>query len=261
MKRIVLIGSGNVAEALAPALSGLTAQGYALIQLWGRNPERTHALADRISRPWSTDPSELGEADLYLMSVSDRAIGELSERLPFPTGAIVAHTAGSISFEELSSKIHHRGIFYPLQTFTAGRAIDLHPVPLFVCGEDTETTRTLTDLAHAISDQVYPSHPEQLRQIHLAAVFACNFSNHLYAIAQQLLAQKAIPIDVLRPLIAETTAKALEASQAADVQTGPARRGDIPTQERHLKMLADHPAWQQIYQHISNDIWETSKKT
>ena len=261
MTRIVLIGSGNVADALAPALSGLTDKGYTLVQLFGRHPERVRTLADRIACPWATNPQELAEADLYLLSVSDRAIGELSDRLLFPREAVVAHTAGSVSFEELSPKIRHRGILYPLQTFTAGRTIDLYQVPLFICGGDTETVQILTELAHAISAQVYPSDPGQLRQIHLAAVFTCNFSNHLYAIAQQLLAQKALPAEVLRPLIAETTAKAMEAGQAADVQTGPARRGDRPTQERHLKMLADHPAWQQIYQYISNDIWETSKKT
>ncbi len=261
MKRIVLIGSGNVAEALVSALSGLTDKGYSLVQLFGRNPERVHTLADRAACPWSTNPQELAEADLYLLSVSDRAIGALSDSLTFPTEAVVAHTAGSVSFEDLSPKIHHRGIFYPLQTFTSGRTIDLHQVPFFVCGEDAVTVQVLTELAHTIVPKVYPSHPEQLRQIHLAAVFACNFSNHLYTIAQHLLAQKNIPAEVLRPLIAETTAKAMDAEQAADVQTGPARRGDLSTQERHLKMLADHPAWQQIYQHISNDIWETSKKT
>ena len=261
MTRIVLIGSGNVAEALVPALSELTDKGYSLVQLFGRNFERVRALANRSACPWTTDPQELAEADLYLLSVSDRAISELSDRLTFPTESVVAHTAGSVSFEELSPKIRHRGIFYPLQTFTAGRTISLNQVPLFICGGDAETAHVLTELAHTISSQVYPSNPEQLRQIHLAAVFACNFTNHLYAIAQHLLAQKDVPAKVLSPLITETTAKAMEAEQTAMVQTGPARRGDLSTQERHLKMLADHPAWQQIYQHISNDIWETSKKT
>ena len=260
MKRIVLIGSGNVAASLAPALAGIS-EGYSLAQLFGRNPERTRQIADQVGCAWTTSPEELAPADIYLMSISDRAIGKLSNCLDFPAEAIVAHTAGSVPFDELSPKIRHRGIFYPLQTFTAGRHIDLRQVPLFICGTDSITTGPLTDLAHRLSDQVYPSNPEQLRQIHLAAVFACNFSNHLYAIAQELLARKEIPAHVLRPLIAETTAKALSADRAADVQTGPARRGDFSTQERHLNMLADRPDLQQIYQNISHNIWETSKKT
>lgn len=258
MKRVVLIGSGNVAEALAPALA---ASPYALVQVFGRHPGRTRSIAALADCPWTTEPDELAPADIYLMSVSDRAIGELSARLHFPAQAVVAHTAGSISFEELAPRIGHRGILYPLQTFSSGRAADFRTIPLFVCGDTPETEQTLTALARTLSEQVRTSSPEQLRQMHLAAVFACNFSNHMYAIAQRLLDRQGIPGEVLRPLIAETTAKALENPRAADVQTGPARRGDQATQQRHLRMLEGDPTLQQIYQNISTDIWETSKKT
>lgn len=258
MKRVVLIGSGNVAEALAPALADTP---YALVQVFGRNPGRTQAIARLAGCPWTTDPDELAPADIYLMSVSDRAIGELSTRLDFPAQAVVAHTAGSVPLEELAPRIGHRGVLYPLQTFSSGRAADFRTIPLFVCGDTPQTEQTLAALARSLSGEVRNCTPEQLRQMHLAAVFACNFSNHMYAVAQRLLGRQGIPGEVLRPLIAETTAKALENPRAADVQTGPARRGDQATQQRHLRMLDGEPTLQQIYQNISTDIWETSKKT
>lgn len=258
MKRVAVIGSGNVAEALALAVARSP---YELIQLYGRNRQRVRALAQAAGCPWTSDPDELAEADIYLISVSDRAIGELSARLNFPPQATVAHTAGSVPPEELAPGIRNRGILYPLQTFTAGRAVDLRTIPLFVCGETDQATETLTALAEALSRNVSPATARQLRSLHLAAVFACNFSNHMYAVAQRLIVSGGLPSETLRPLIAETAAKALESSCAATVQTGPARRGDTATQQSHLSLLSDEPLLQQIYQNISTDIWETSKKT
>ena len=159
----------------------------------------------------------------------------------------MAHTAGSVPLDGLPGKIRNRGVFYPLQTFTAGRHISLGDVPLLVEGSDPQTTRTLLRLARVLSSNARQASSEERAKLHLAAVFASNFSNHMYAIAQQLLDRYGLPADLLKPLMRETA--------------GPARRGDMLTQKRHLDMLDDCPELQNIYENISRHIWEISKKT
>ena len=205
------------------------------------------------------DPAQLVPADIYLISVSDTQIGAVAENLDFGN-AIVAHTAGSVSLNVLSDRLSHRGVFYPLQTFTAGRRIDFRQVPLLIEGEHPDTAAALRLLASELSDSVYEVSEQQRAQLHLAAVFACNFTNHMYAIAQELLAEKGLPPQLIGPLISETAAKALGSPSAAAVQTGPARRGDRQTQQKHLGLLEGHPQLQELYQKISTEIWETSKK-
>ncbi|MFQ9503588.1 MAG: Rossmann-like and DUF2520 domain-containing protein [Alistipes indistinctus] len=205
------------------------------------------------------DPAQLVPADIYLISVSDTQIGAIAENLDFGN-AIVAHTAGSVSLNVLPDRLSHRGVFYPLQTFTAGRRIDFRQVPLLIEGEHPDTAAALRLLASELSDSVYEVSEQQRAQLHLAAVFACNFTNHMYAIAQELLAEKGLPPQLIGPLISETAAKALGSPSAAAVQTGPARRGDRQTQQKHLGLLEGHPQLQELYQKISTEIWETSKK-
>ena len=217
MKTVVVIGSGNVAEALAGAIA---ASPYGLAQLYARNRDR----GERIARSYGC---------------------------PF----------ASVPLDGLPGKIRNRGVFYPLQTFTAGRHISLGDVPLLVEGSDPQTTRTLLRMARALSSRARQASSEERARLHLAAVFASNFSNHMYAIAQQLLDRYGLPADLLKPLMRETAAKALESVSAADAQTGPARRGDMPTQKRHLDMLDGYPELQNIYENISRHIWETSRKT
>ena len=246
MKRICLIGSGNVAEAFAVALGGLHPAGrFRLGQIYARNRARGAKLARMAGCDHTDDPAQLVPADIYLISVSDTQIGAVAENLDFGN-AIVAHTAGSVSLNVLSDRLSHRGVFYPLQTFTAGRRIDFRQVPLLIEGE--------------LSDSVYEVSEQQRAQLHLAAVFACNFTNHMYAIAQELLAEKGLPPQLIGPLISETAAKALGSPSAAAVQTGPARRDDRQTQQKHLGLLEGHPQLQELYQKISTEIWETSKK-
>lgn len=149
MKTVVVIGSGNVAEALAGAIA---ASPYGLAQLYARNRDRGERIARSYGCPFASDPQELASADIYLIAVSDRAVGEVAEALDFGR-AVVAHTAGSVPLDGLPGKIRNRGVFYPLQTFTAGRHISLGDVPLLVEGSDPQTTRTLLRMARALSSR------------------------------------------------------------------------------------------------------------
>nr|WP_295897257.1 Rossmann-like and DUF2520 domain-containing protein [uncultured Alistipes sp.] len=256
MKRVVIVGSGNVAEALARALP---ASGAELCQVFARNRERGPRVAALGGTTWTADPDRLAEADLYLIAVSDRAVGEVAASLRLPDGAVAAHTAGSVPLDALEA-FPRRAVIYPLQTFTAGRAVDFARVPLFLEASDKGTYQAVERFARRLSSQLYPADSKRRGILHLAGVLACNFVNALYAAGERTLAREGLPFEALRPLIAETAAKALAAPSPAAVQTGPAVRGDLPTLERHRALLAEEPLLLEIYNLMSRYIWETSRK-
>lgn len=257
MNRIVIAGSGNVAEALAVAVHEHPA--LQLVQLVGRNAARLDAIAALTGNtPRTTDPAATAEADIYLVAVSDRAVGEVAAALRVPPGAIVAHTAGCVPVDALPQP--RRGVLYPLQTFTRGRRIDLSAVPLFIEGSSPEVTAALERFARQLSQRVLPADSARRERIHLAGVLVNNFVNALYGMGAEAIGRVGLPFEVLKPLIAETAAKAAATDTPAAVQTGPAVRGDRTTQERHAALLADDGLLTTIYQSISRYIWETSRK-
>ena len=256
MERAVIIGSGNLAEALARAVAG---SGAKPVQVFARNAERGRAVAALAGTQWTDDPAQLAAADIYLISVSDKAVAELAASLPIPAGAAVAHTAGSVPLEALPAKFR-RAVFYPLQTFTKGREVDFSQIPIFLETDDAALRPALEAFARRLSQRVLWADSACRAKVHLAAVFACNFANHMYAVGERIVRSAGLPFDVLKPLIAETAAKALDAASPADVQTGPAVRNDLPTKAHHCALLDDELQLKNIYSIISNSIWETSKK-
>ncbi|MDE5730511.1 MAG: DUF2520 domain-containing protein [Alistipes sp.] len=259
MKNIVLIGSGNLAEALAEAIC--RCEGIELRQIFGRNAARVAELSARTGIPGCTDPAHLAAADLYLLAVSDAAIPQLAASLPFGEGAAVVHTAGGIGLEALPERIARRGVLYPLQTFTQGRQVDFSRIPLFVEGSDDSFAGELEQLARRLSRTVARADSTRRAQLHLAAVFACNFVNHLYAVGAEVLRGADLPFETLAPLIEETAAKAIASGDPARMQTGPAVRGDLTTQQHHRRLLAARPDLERIYETLSEHIWQTSRKT
>ncbi len=264
MKRIVIIGSGNLAEQLALSLRQ---GGAGLVQLFARNRARCEAIGRLCGVPTATQKEELAEADIYLVAVSDRAVGEVTRPLNIRPEAIVAHTAGSVPIEALPHL--RRGSFYPFQSFTAGRRIDLRKAPLFVEGSAPEVEQELLTLARCITEHVHRADFTARRRIHLAGVFACNFVNALYGVGEELMQRAGFGFEELKPLIEETARKACESQSPSKVQTGPAVRGDRAVLESHLKLLGElydeEPSkaeeLRRIYNELSDRIWETSKKT
>lgn len=256
LNRIVIIGSGNLAEQLAIALS--ECEGVELVQLYARNPERGKAVAALAHTCWTNDPQKLAEADLYLLAVSDRAVREVAESLPIPSEAIVAHTAGCVPLDALD-RYPRRAIFYPFQGFSAGRRVSFRDLYLFLEVADERLMPPLEAFARRLSEHVERADSERRARIHLAGVFCNNFTNCMYTLANEVLQGIDLPFDVLKPIITETAAKAVASANPATVQTGPAKRGDRPTQERHLALIED-PTLRNIYEQISQTIWETSKK-
>lgn len=257
MERVVIIGSGNLAEALARAVAESNLQ---LVQIYARNAERARTVATLAATRWTTQPAELADADIYLVAVSDRAVAEVAAALPLPAHACVAHTAGSVPLDVLPGSCAHRAVFYPMQTFTKGRRVDFAQIPIFLECDDEAFYPELEAFARQLSQTVIRADSARRAKIHLAAVFACNFANHMYVLGEQIARSAGLDFGVLKPLVRETAEKALDAASPADVQTGPAVRHDLATQERHLRLLGDDMQLKEIYSTISQHIWETSRK-
>lgn len=250
MQKVVILGSGNVASHLAARLSKVAqvAQVY--------SPHLLHAqnLASTIPNCQAIDSIEsiCKDADFYLISVSDTAIPALASRLPKVNG-IVAHTSGSVSIDVLNGQ--NSGVFYPLQTFSKEAELDMCEVPFFIEAYDSATRDALFSLARLIAPKAKPQYAdsEARKQLHIAAVFACNFANHLWAIADDMLKKNGYSIEVLYPLLKVTLGKAMQ-MPPAEAQTGPAARGDLSVIHRHLEMLSANPQLKEIYSTLSNHI-------
>ncbi len=258
MRKVVIIGSGNVAQALAVAVA--RCEGWELSAVVARNAERGGAIAQQCDVECSPLSEELPKADIYLLSVSDSAIGQVASQLRPPKDSIVAHTAGSVALEVLPDMIARRGVLYPLQSFSKGFDVAFDNIPIFIEGEDSKTEQELTLLARELSRNVESLSSEKRAQLHLAAVFACNFTNHMYAISESIISSAGGSFEHLKPLIEMTAKRACATRSPKDCQTGPAVRGDATTISRQLNMLSEEPKLQNIYSKISDSIWETSKK-
>lgn len=235
--KIVMIGAGNVASHLAPALSDAGAADF--VQVYSRHIESARELAAKL--PGASATANLNDivddADIYLLSVKDDAIAGIAAALP-KGNALVLHTSGSVGMEALSTASDRYGVFYPLQTFSKNVDLDMPAVPLFVEGNTPETEAEIRTLGEKVFRKVYHADSEIRKKMHVSAVFACNFTNHLWTIAEKLLQREGLPFDVLRPLLEETLRKALVNSPSAS-QTGPAVRGDVNIIASHLAQLSD----------------------
>ncbi|NII81664.1 MULTISPECIES: Rossmann-like and DUF2520 domain-containing protein [unclassified Pedobacter] len=253
--KIVLLGSGNVATHLAKALK---AKGEDLVQVYSPNLSHAESLAVAIGAEGLNDLTEIEQnADLYIISIKDDAIESVAKSLKNVTGLVV-HTSGTTDINILSSQVKKAGVFYPLQTFSKGKELSFENIPLCIEANDESQLVILSNLAAKISRQVYELGGEKRKVLHLAAVFACNFPNHLYALANKILSQNGLDFEIIRPLIAETADKVMS-NLPENVQTGPAVRADENTLNKHLSMLTDMPELQNIYQTLSDSIKLTLK--
>lgn len=253
--KAVFIGAGNLATRLSLEL---VRAGVSVVQVYSRTEASAARLAGRLECRWTTDLAEVvADADLYLFSVKDTALPELVARLK-PNGALWVHTAGSMPMELFAGHAGRYGVLYPLQTFSREREVDFRRVPLFVEASSEADEALLLELAGRLSGNVRLLSSEKRKSLHLAAVFACNFTNHMYVLAERVLAEQGIPSDVLLPLIDETAAK-VHAMTAAEAQTGPAVRYDENVINKHLAML-DDPELKELYRSISRSIHHTKRE-
>lgn len=251
---IAIIGAGNVAIQMGKALSEA---GHTIRQVWSRTPAHAEAVAGELGAVALTELGKISPgADFYIFCVKDDALTKVIDCMP-DTGGVWAHTGGSLSMELFAGRTTNYGVLYPLQTFSRRRSLSFAEIPLFVEGNHQETTTNLEQLARTLSRSVYRMPEEKRKKLHLAAVFACNFVNHLYARSAEIIGQE-IPFDLLLPLIRETAAK-LEEMPPLEAQTGPAMRGDLKVMRQQLEQIVD-PRTREIYRLLSESIAETTKR-
>lgn len=251
--KIVILGAGNVGTHLAWALKE---NGHDIVQIYSRTQLSAQELALQLDTDFCTSPVLLKEADLYIYALSDNALENVIQQVKITKGLHI-HTAGSVSINIFGDKFQNYGVFYPLQTFSKAIEVDFGKVPIFVEGNSDENASKLFSLANKLTNNAFKVNSAQRIQVHIAAVFACNFSNFFYSIASDILKKQAIPFDILKPLILETATK-IEKLQPYDAQTGPARRNDSITMAKQLEMITD-PQLKKIYVELSNLIAERYK--
>ena len=256
MKKIIFIGAGNLATQLSSAMKE---QGYDIIQIYSKSLKNAKILGSSLSCDYTDDLNQIKDtADLYIFSIKDTALQECIRSIK-PNKALWVHTAGSIPMSIWEGKTSRYGVFYPMQTFSKQREVDFRVVPFFIESNSSEDTELLKAIASVLSENVYEATSEQRRSLHLAAVFTCNFTNHMYALAAELLKMYDLPFNAMLPLIDETARKVheLEPKQA---QTGPAVRYDENVINKHLEMLAGEPEMQELYQLVSENIHRLHNK-
>lgn len=252
--KVVLIGAGNVATHLGDAL---LRAGYQILQVYSRTEVSASTLSKRLGTSYTTSLDDLRcDADVYIVALKDDVLQEL---LPLIVKgrehALFVHTAGSIPMQIWEGIANRYGVLYPMQTFSKQRKVDWNEVSVFVEALQEQDLEMLKELANNLTPKVYEATSEQRKSLHIAAVFACNFSNHMYTLCDLLLSRQGLPFEVMLPLIDETTRK-IHQLRPKDAQTGPAIRYDVNVMNKHLEMLETDKSIQEIYRIISKSIHE-----
>ena len=248
--KIVIIGSGNLATQLSLALKEA---GKDIIQVYSRTEEHARALAEKIGCGFTTSVDDVNrKADLYIVSIKDDAIRAMAAKLG-GVGTVI-HTAGSIPMNVFHGHADHSGVLYPMQTFSKNRKVDFREIPCFIEASDAETLAVIRQLAERISDHVVDCDSERRKKMHLAAVLACNLTNHCYRLAERVVEAEQIDFHLFQPLIMETARKVAEMSPR-DAQTGPMVRNDQEVMSMQMQMLPDRRT-RDLYQLMAESIYE-----
>lgn len=250
---IVLIGAGNVGFHLGQAIHG---QLGIISQLYSRSISNAALLGDRLNLPYVNRISDIHpNADLYILAIKDDAIESVAKALmeQIQEEALVVHTSGVTPSTVLAPYFKNYGVFYPLQTFSKDKEIDFSTIPICIDANQISHQSDLKALAQTLSPHSYIIDDAQRAILHVAAVFANNFTNHLFRIAEELLAKNDMTLELLKPLILETASK-VQSLPPAEAQTGPAIRGDQKSILRHLDLLASDPELQNLYLSLSKRI-------
>lgn len=250
-KSVVIVGAGNVATHLGDALQKA---GNKILQVYSRTEQSAKKMAVKLKSPFTTDLKKLEQnADIYILAVKDDAIAEILKNITLQNG-IWLHTSGSVSMDVFKGRSSY-GVFYPLQTFTKNKKVNFKNVPVCIEANNKRTLTALQNLASQISENLHFVNSEQRKQLHLAAVFACNFSNYMYTIAEEILNRSNLSLDILKPLILETAGK-IKSNSPSQIQTGPAKRKDKMVINDHLKLLSGNPLYYKIYEILTSGIME-----
>ncbi|MBP6978248.1 MAG: DUF2520 domain-containing protein [Bacteroidales bacterium] len=251
IRQVILIGAGKVATHLALHLK---VSKLNLMQVWSRTHESALILAAKADVPWCTDLRDLFPgADLYMIAVPDRVLPEILAKLTLPRDRFIVHTAGGSSMDLLQSATERPGVFYPVQTFTMERTVNFRNIPVCLEAKNEEDLKLLQTFARHFSRQIYAMDSEKRKMVHLAAVFANNFTNYLYQVSADILQKENLSFDLMKPLILETAAK-IQNCQPHQVQTGPAVRNDRDVIAGHRELLKQEKQYEELYTFLTEGI-------
>lgn len=256
--KIVMIGAGNVGHHLARKFHE---SGENILQVFSRKELKAKTLAQKVQAKFTNKlPAVETSADLYVLAVNDDAVVEVAAGLSDLNlkNKLVVHTSGATPGTVFKPHFRRFGVFYPLQTFSLSREPNFEEIPICIDAALPKDLTLLKNLAGKTSPLVFQINDQQRAVLHLAAVFANNFSNHLFHIGEAILEKEQLPFEMLKPLIKETVRK-LENNKAAAMQTGPAIRKDAATIERHLNYLKAFPAFRKVYEILTESIQKNKK--
>ncbi|WP_338766126.1 DUF2520 domain-containing protein [Bernardetia sp. ABR2-2B] len=271
--KTIFIGAGNVAWHLVSLFS--KNKDLQITHIWSRKKENAESLKNKLNDEsikinYSIQQLDFSktDVDLAILSIADGAFETVLSKLILPKNCILAHTSGAQPMEMLKlanqNQIKNIGVFYPLQTFSKAKEVDFSQIPFCIEANDKKIEEKLTSLAKQFSNKVFQVSSKDRSILHVAAVFACNFSNYLWTISEQILKEKNLPFDMLKPLLEETLQKALEINPS-NAQTGPAIRKDEKVIEKHLHMIEEmnlsnsNPHFSQIYKLMTESIQKKKK--
>jgi len=253
---ISFVGSGNLAWHLAPALDNT---GYSVKEVYSRNPNHAEELTERLyqAEVKATLDFSTSTSKVFIIATSDDAIDVIAREIILPDDAILVHTSGSQPITHLQyAATSNIGVFYPLQTFTKSKPVDFKDIPIFIESYSNDAESHLLKMAKSISGEVRKIESEERKALHVSAVFASNFSNHMLSIAKDIMQQNNLDYNWLKPLIIETINKSMFLGPV-QAQTGPAMRGDLNILDSHLEFLNDNSSLAEIYKVISQHIIDT----
>ncbi len=246
----MIIGAGRVGSALSVALNE---SGHRLLKIISRSINKAEKLAGMAGCVFGSELVIPPDTDLVIVAVNDDALYTVLHETEMEDNIVIAHTAGSVGLDVFHKDMSNTGVFYPLQTFTTGRSYDFSSVPLFIEANRERSREVLLSVASSVSRQVFELDSDKRKYLHLAAVFSCNFVNHMYYAGKEISAMAGMDFNVLLPLIRETMEKVSSLGPESS-QTGPAVRNDKNTIEKHLDLLSFSPDLQKIYRVMTDSI-------
>ncbi|MDN3668811.1 DUF2520 domain-containing protein [Echinicola jeungdonensis] len=251
--KIAIIGSGNVAWHLAPALENA---GHTITEVYSRDIYRAEKIVSQLYSSESKDDLDFSEseAEIYIIAVSDHAIAGIADEIILPEESILAHTSGTMPLDILAySSASYTAVMYPLQSFSKSRPLDFEDVPFLLESDDQTTLQKIKKLTKSLSPLQYIVNSKDRMALHVAAVFASNFTNHMIRISEEIMQRQGLDFEMLQPLIIEQISKTIDLGPQA-AQTGPAVRGDLNTLDQHHQFLNYNEQLAEIYKRISQDI-------
>ncbi len=250
---VSFVGAGNLAWHLAAALDNA---GFPVREVYSRNRHQAQKLVARLyeGKPKDNLDFSSSASKVFIIAVPDDAVEQVAKEIILPDEAILVHTSGSQPLEKLAyAAASSTGVFYPLQTFTKGVKVEFSLVPIFIESESEPAVHQLMTMGRAISRQVFQLNSQKRLALHLAAVVASDFTNHMLTLAHDLARENNLDFNWLKPLVAETVSRALQAGPL-QVQSGPARQSDFETLDRHLELLQSNPELADLYRLVSQHI-------